>query len=108
MILFADLPDEISVYIDEFVKVQEIIDKVKRNEWRKKFNMVIAWIKLPYYSNDILQVEMRKRRRSKFEFKKHFFLFKPGVKQVYLYGYSKTHLSYCTLIMQRQQKGWIA
>ena len=44
MILFADLPDEISLHIDEFVKGQ------LQAEWRDKFTRdVISFIKSPKY-----------------------------------------------------------
>ena len=47
MILFVDLPDEISAYIDEFIQYQRSRNKFK--------HYVISWIKKPKYKNSIVK-----------------------------------------------------
>ena len=47
MILFVDLPDEISAYIDEFIQYQRSRNKFK--------HYVIPWIEKPKYKNSIVR-----------------------------------------------------
>ena len=74
MILFADLPDEISVYIDEFVKGQ------LQAEWRYKFTRdVISFIKSPKYHPLIMKKILKYSNDRKYEYKKYFYLHKAGL-----------------------------
>ena len=66
MILFSDLPDEISVYIDEFIQYQRCRNKFTHD--------VISWIKNPKYQPRIHNKILTRNNVYDIEYKKHFYL----------------------------------
>ena len=69
MILFADLPDELSFLINEYAQGQL---------WRDKFNEVIKWIQKPTYKRNTILRRML-MRHNKLYYECYFYLKNTGL-----------------------------